>query len=462
MGSLISICMALMLLASSAAGQYISHKEGVEVQFLQQEVAFELPPQRVYGQTLVPMDTFFAAMGAKTEQTGIGTFRIQKGDTSLQVTVGEKEALFGGEKKIMAAAPLLLGGKVWIPLETAAEGFGYRLAFDEDTQSVQITEKDGSELTVHFIDVGQADAILLESGGKVMLIDGGNVADSDLIYTYLQKENIDYIDYMVGTHAHEDHMGGLSGALAKAKVGQIYVPETKSDAKFYQNFENMAAKQGLSLQQPQAGQEVILGDAQIYFYLPTQEDADDLNNTSLVVKAVCGETSFLFTADAEAEEEKDLLAQSYDLSATVLKAGHHGSDTSSSYVFLREVMPQYVVISVGKDNSYGHPDESVLSRFRDVGAEVYRTDLQGDIIAFSDGEEVTFRTSKNAPVQVQKPSAETNGTQPQGQTYIGNINTKKFHRESCRSLPAEKNRVYFSSREEAVTKGYDACGICKP
>ena len=128
---------------------------------------------------------------------------------------------------------------------------------------------------------------------------------------------------------------------------------------------------------------------------PITEDTDEKNNTSLVLRLVDGENSFLFTGDAELEEEHDILDAGYDLSADVLKVGHHGARRSSSYSFLREVMPKYAVISVGKDNSYGHPTDDALSRLRDVGAEVYRTDLQGHIVATSDGENITFSTERN-------------------------------------------------------------------
>lgn len=320
-------------------------------------------------------------------------------------------------------------------------------------------------LKVHFIDVGQADAALLISGDSAMLIDGGNVGDSSRIYSYLDRLGISHLDYIVGTHAHEDHMGGLSGALQKATVGVIYAPRTENDAKFYQSFKNKVASAGKSIIHPDSGTSFNLGSCSVELYCPTYENEDDLNNTSIITKVVCGDTSFLFTGDAEYSEEHDILSQGYDLSATVLKAGHHGSDTSSSYQFLREVMPEYVVISVGKGNQYGHPDEDALSRFRDAGAKVYRTDLQGDIIVESNGKDITVTTARNENIETNPTSYEhenvSKGTESAG-TYIGNKNSKKFHKPTCHSLPIEKNRVYFSSRADAVNSGYDSCGNCHP
>lgn len=335
-------------------------------------------------------------------------------------------------------------------------------------QTAETDTNSASNLEVHFIDVGQADAMLLISGGHYMLIDGGNAADSNLIYSYLDKLGITYLDYMIGTHAHEDHMGGLSGALQKADVGTVYIPRTESDAKFYHSFMSKLSAKGIVPVNPVSGTSFEFGNCSVQLLCPKYERADDLNNTSIMAKIICGNTSFLFTGDAESDEEHDILSQGYDLSATVLKAGHHGSETSSSYSFLREVMPQYVVISVGANNSYGHPDENALSRFRDVGAKTYRTDLQGDIIFTSNGKEINITTQKNA-------NADTNPTISQGsensQTtqaensesqYIGNKNSKKFHRPSCKSLPAEKNRVYFNSRDEAISSGYSGCKNCNP
>ena len=141
----------------------------------------------------------------------------------------------------------------------------------------------------------------------------------------------------------------------------------------------------------------------------------------------------------------------------MLKVGHHGSDTSSSYLFLREVMPEYAIISCGKDNSYGHPHDETLSRLRDADVTLYRTDMQGTVTCTSDGKTVSFTVERNA-------GTETNPTEKTSDAdyYIGNINSHKFHRPDCSGLPAEKNRVIFDTREEAIEQGYDPCGTCRP
>ncbi|MBQ8309541.1 MAG: MBL fold metallo-hydrolase [Clostridia bacterium] len=324
---------------------------------------------------------------------------------------------------------------------------------------------ENSSFAVHFIDVGQADAALILCDGDAMLIDGGNAEDSNLIYTYLQKLGIDHLDYVVCTHAHEDHVGGLSGALTYATVGTAFSPVTEYSTKAFQNFVSKVEAQGKSLTVPTAGDRFSIGSAEVTVVGPLQE-YEEPNDTSIVLRIVYGELSFLFTGDMESSAEADLLDAGVELQSTVLKVGHHGSNTSSSYRFLREVAPTYGVISVGTDNSYGHPHEEILSRYRDADVKLYRTDLQGDIICTSnDGKTLTFTTKKNSdavtnPTESDRTESDTNAVAEYA--YIGNLNSKKYHALDCRSLPDEENRIYFTTREEAESKGYDACGICKP
>lgn len=244
---------------------------------------------------------------------------------------------------------------------------------------------------VHYINVGQGDAALVVCDDKTMLIDGGKPRASDIIYTYLKKLNIDYLDYIVASHADDDHIGGLSAPLAKMKVGNVLAPKTESDIRSYKSLKSKIDEQGLRIVHPKPGETIEFGVSKIEFYGPITESEDDRNNGSVVMKIIYGDTSFLFTGDAERKEEQEILKAGYDISATVLKIGHHGSKNSTTYPFLREVMPRYAIISVG-DNSYGHPTDDTLSRLRDADVKVYRTDVNGDIIAESDGKSVKIKT----------------------------------------------------------------------
>lgn len=336
----------------------------------------------------------------------------------------------------------------------------YRAGYTKAADTSVTTNVSGCE--VHYIDVGQADAILIRCDGHNMLIDGGNVADSSLIYAYLKKYDITHLDYMVNTHPHEDHVGGLPGALNAATVGAVYAPTAAYDSVPFNNFLKYVRAQGKEITIPVPGSTFSLGGAQLQVVGPQKTDYTDVNNTSIVLRMTYGSTSFLFTGDAGEESEYDMTQSGLPLQSTVLKVGHHGSATASSYAFLRSVQPEYAVISCGIHNDYGHPTKSVLSRLRDVGAQVYRTDMQGTIIAFSDGTNVTFRTQKN-------PNANTNPTETDGSgqnsreiAYVGNLSSKKFHRPTCPNLPSKKNQVLFASRAAAVAAGYTPCGVCKP
>ena len=218
---------------------------------------------------------------------------------------------------------------------------------------------ENSNFEVHFIDVGQADSALIECDGETMMI-----------------------------------VGGLSGALSVTKADNIYAPKTEANTKAYKNFKKKAEKQNVEIKHPNVGDEIQLGSSTVEFLGPVDENGKDLNSTSIVLKITYGNTSFLFTGDAESNEEEEILNSGADLKSTVLKVGHHGSRTSTSYPFLREVMPQYAVISVEKGNSYGHPNEETLSKLSDAGVEVYRTDESGDIVMTSDGNSISITTSK--------------------------------------------------------------------
>ncbi len=343
----------------------------------------------------------------------------------------------------------------------------------EQTQAPE-TLPEGSTFEVHFIDVGQADAALVRCDGEAMLIDGGNAEDSSLIFSYLKNLGQDHLDYIVCTHAHEDHVGGLAGALNYATADAALCPVTSYDSRAFESFVKYLGRQGVSITVPAAGDTFSLGSASVQVLGPVSA-SDEPNNTSIVLRIVYGETSFLFTGDAEREEEQEILDTGRELASTVLKVGHHGSDTSTSYPFLREIMPAYAVISVGQDNSYGHPTEDTLSRLRDAGVKVYRTDMQGDVICTSDGESVSFSVERNADADTlsgagaggqQAPAPSAPGAAvPAGTSYVLNTNSHKFHYPSCPSVDdmSAKNKQFFTgTRDEVIAMGYSPCGRCNP
>ena len=360
-------------------------------------------------------------------------------------------------------------------------------------------EEERADFEIHFLDVGQGDAALVLCDGHAMMIDGGKAADSQLTYAYLAQREIDHLDYVVCTHPHDDHAGGLAGALNYATADVALCPVTEYDTVAFRNFTKYLDRQGVALTVPAAGDVFRLGSAEVTVLGPTGE-YEIVNDGCIVLKIEYGETSFLFTADAELGEEQALLAAGGDLRSTVLKVGHHGGETSTSEEFLRAVAPEYAVISVGKNNGYGHPSEGVLGRLKDAGVELYRTDLQGTVICTSDGKAVTFRTERKTdkdsfehpgvmilpePVDPVDPGEKTDGTdgevapepdQPNGTeeektvrertyTYILNTNTYVFHEPYCPSVSqmSEKNKqVYEGTRDEIIAMGFRPCERCYP
>lgn len=305
-------------------------------------------------------------------------------------------------------------------------------------------------LTVHYIDVGQADCALLECGGEYMLIDGGNVEDSSLVVSYLQKQGVRELQAVVCSHAHEDHVGGLPGVLAVFPAKAVYAPTRTYSSRCFDDFLYYTDQQGLTVTIPSPGDRIALGGAAATVLGPVESYAET-NNTSIVLMVRFGENRFLFTGDMETEAENDMLDAGADVKADVLKVGHHGSNTSTGYRFLYMADPEYAVISVGADNTYGHPHDEPMSRLRDAEVTVYRTDEMGTVVAVSDGRNIAFSWQTGA-----RPEDPGN-TDSQ---YIGNVNSKVFHLPECSGLPAQKNRVYFDSYAEAAAAGYTPCSRC--
>lgn len=336
----------------------------------------------------------------------------------------------------------------------------------ESNQAVQnaASIQGSSELVVRFIDVGQADCILVSCNGENMMIDSGNAADGELVAKYVENLGIDKLDLIVSTHAHEDHLGGFPDIIEEIDIEKALVSPGGHDTSYSQKFYNSLKKHSIPYNNAEHGDKFDLGGAKVQVVGPITNNEEDLNNTSVVLKLTYNGKSFLFTGDASRSEEKDILEAGYNVKADVLKAGHHGSNSSSNYVFLREVMPRYVVVSVGKDNPYGHPGDNAVSRFKDADATVYRTDMSGTVICTVDKNgEINF-TYEKTQTNSDKKSSITEDSDPyevqKGSQIIGNKNTKVYHKDKCSSLPNEKNRKYFESEESAKKAGYKAHEKC--
>ena len=264
-------------------------------------------------------------------------------------------------------------------------------AFELFQGTVAITPSE--DLKVHFLDVGQGDSIFIElPTNETILIDASIKDASNKIINYLREENVSKIDYVFATHAHSDHIGGMSAVLKAFDIGQIYMPKAVTTTKTYENLLLTIKDKNLKIKAAKAGNTIIdTDDLKLVVLAPNQDSYESLNNYSIVLKLTYKEKSFLFMGDAETLSEKEITG---DVQADVLKVGHHGSRTSTNQAFLNKVNPSYAVISVGLNNDYKHPHQEVIDRLEKKNIKIYRTDQNGDIIFTTDGYNIDVKVEK--------------------------------------------------------------------
>lgn len=249
-------------------------------------------------------------------------------------------------------------------------------------------------LVVRFVDVGQADCEILQfPDGRNIIIDGGKNDTEDNLVKKIKKYGIEKFDYVIATHPHEDHIGGLDKVIDNFEIGCVYMPDATSNSKTFSDMLDSIENKNVEVKQAKAGITVIDEEKiNMVFVAPNSDYYEETNDYSAVVKLTYNGCSFLFTGDAEALSEREMLANGMDLRAQILKVGHHGSSTSTTYEFLRKVNPTYAVIEVGKDNSYGHPHDETMEALD--GIKVYRTDTDGTITMECDGVNLAVTTEK--------------------------------------------------------------------
>lgn len=320
-------------------------------------------------------------------------------------------------------------------------------------------KEENTGLTLHFIDVGQGDCTLIESKGHYALIDAGEYKERDKVISYLSLLDVKELDFIIATHPHSDHIGGLSDVIRHFNPATVLMPNVETSSWNY--LLDAADERGVQCETPEPFDTYKVGSATLTVLSPASDEVySNLNNYSIVTMVEYGNTSFMLTGDAETLVEKALVKSGFDLSADLLKCGHHGSSTSSCSTFLDAVNPQAAVISCGKDNDYGHPHKEVLKALDDRNIPVWRTDLVSTIKATTDGEKIYISTNDTTIEVNQLPTDAQNETAP----YIGNRNSKVFHLKDCGGIKdmQDKNKIEFSNRNDAEKAGYKPCSNCKP
>jgi competence protein ComEC len=345
------------------------------------------------------------------------------------------------------------------------------------TVASQPNKVTNSKMTVYFLDVGQADSIIIESAGHYMLVDAGNNGDGDFVVNYLKDLGAKSLDYVIGTHPHEDHIGGLDDVIDNFKVSNIIMPEVTTTTDTFDDVVSAIEDNGLLITTPVVGDEYKIGEAEFTILSPNDDYQEEYNDWSVGIKLTNGENSFVMCGDAEQKAEDDICNNGINLIADVLKIGHHGSDTSTSDLFLEAVNPTYAVISVGEGNQYGHPALETLKKLKDAGIKYFRTDEQGTIIAVSDGKKITWnaRPSKSleAGNNTEGTSSQSNTSATVTENKTDNTSTQdnksievhitetgsKYHSSGCQYL---RKSDIVTTLDNALAMGLSPCSKCNP
>lgn len=309
-------------------------------------------------------------------------------------------------------------------------------------------------LKIHYIDVRQADSELIQIGDQNILIDAGN--NDNMAYDYLKSLGITKLDYVIATHPHADHIGNMATIIKNFQVDNFYAPKASTTTKTFENMVNALKNKNLKMTVPKVGDSLTIGDAKLTFLAPNSDKYEDVNNYSIVCKLKYGNTSFLFTGDAEDVSEGEILQKQLDIQADVLKVGHHGSHSSTTQEFLDKINPTYAIISCGKDNDYGHPHKETLDKLNKKGVKVFRTDLSGTIIATSDGSKISFNVDSDSKLasELNKKDAVKDNT-----VWVASKSSKVYHKDKECSGMKSPTSITLDEAKEIGLKPCSKCAV---
>lgn len=359
---------------------------------------------------------------------------------------------------------------------------------EKNTPDISIPNvEENAKLIVNYIDVGQADSIFIElPNSQTMLIDAGNNDDGETVVNYIKNLSYDTINYVIGTHPHEDHIGGLDTVINEFNIDAVYMPKVQHNTATFEDVLLAIQDKGLKINTAKSGKNILnIDNLNVEILAPVNDTYDELNNYSAVIKITYGNNSFLFMGDAESLSENEITA---DLKADMLKVGHHGSDTSTSREFLSKATPTYAVISVGADNRYGHPSNEILALLDEFDVNIFRTDEQGTIVARSDGNMILINKEpspykpnappsikqETQPVVVNAPEIIENTTVAEEPVVVDDTPAveepkevivyvtktgEKYHSDGCQYLRKSKIAI---SLNNAKLQGYTPCSKCSP
>ena len=467
------VIVLIMLLLFSTSSMYATNIniDGSQVQFTQTS---GYPFLDSASRTQVPLRITMESYGCEVNWNGeTKTATVLKDGITVEVPIGAKYVIKNGVTIPNDTAAVLKDGRTYLPIRAVLEAFGALVEWNGATQTVMAYQGGAdSVMHIHFIDVGQGDSIFIDYGEFEVLVDAGDNQYGDDVVSYIYPYVDGDLDVVIATHNQADHIGGLDEVINAFQVGTIIDSGSNSTSATWQDYFKAASEEPQCNYISDEDMTIQMGDGAYLYIIETGDNYNNENNNSVVSLIQYNNVGIALTGDMEEDVESTILSDCIDID--VLKAGHHGSNTSSSQGFLDATKPEVVIVSAGTNNQYGHPDIEAMQRFASIGATVYGTFKSGTIVMTTNGSSYSFNTA--TPITSSDAGAgfdSSNTTTIQTNTnvvtrneavYIGNSNTKKFHTLTCRYADtiSIENVLYFKTRATAISQGYVPCKVCNP